>query len=210
MLHALKDSERLPADSQRVLRMAMAYPAPARRDAVKSPRCNSRYRWAFPTFLSLLWVVTGCYADTVGNIDLSSPDDPVVSDLQVPALTPAVSGRSVQWQLTARVTDRNNDVVGGTAEVSIHEVNGTRSQLPVDLASLTIVASDLRNGERFAAILILDNAPAGEIQLTLSVRDAAGNLGITGIESFTLHLSGRSPPRAATRPEELQGRFIHG
>lgn len=179
------------------------------------PREQRRLAFYFAALLPILAVTAGCVIDTAGPYHITGPDDPQVSDFQIRALTPAVSGRTIRWRITARITDRNNDVVGGKAEVSIHTVNGNGSRsngVPVTPPgmSLTIVETDLTNGDRFTAILSMDNASAGDISMTFAVADAAGNRGVTGIESFDVRISGTSAPGAATRPDDIRGGLIHG
>jgi hypothetical protein len=97
------------------------------------------------------------------------------SNLQVQALTP--SGRTRRWRITAQIMDPNDDVVGGRASVTIYRVNenqATSVLLPPEL-SMTIFERDFR-GDRFTAILVLNNGPGGESSMIFNVWDAAGNI----------------------------------
>jgi hypothetical protein len=73
---------------------------------------------------------------------------------------------------------------------------------------MVIVESDF-TGDRLSAILVLNNAPAGEISLYFQVTDLAGNSSISE-GSFDVRISGRSAPGSVTRPEELRGALLHG
>jgi hypothetical protein len=160
--------------------------------------------------LLVLAAMSGCAPyDTAGGGSFSSPDVPRISGLQVRALTSTVSGRTIRWRITARITDPNGDVIGGTAEVGVHHVNDNWVHVDFPELRMTIVESDLA-GERYSAILVVDNAPAGEIGMTFGVRDAAGNVSFGSTTSFHLRISGRTAPGSATRPEELQAALIHG
>ena len=160
------------------------------------------------TLLAVSTVTAGCGpGGTLGNVSFTSPDDPMVSDLQVRAVTPAVSGRTIRWRITARVTDRNNDVVGGTARVTVHGVNDNEVHVDFPEVTMTIVPTDLA-GDRLTAILVVENAPAGEMSLLFTVQDAAGNSSFGG-GSFTVQISGRSAPGSATRPDEVRGALVH-
>jgi len=155
--------------------------------------------------------VTGGCPGTAGPIYTGGPDDPEISDFQIQALTPERSGQTIRWRITARIADRNDDVVGGEGEAAIHEVNGVRSAPTTGLPTmrLTIIGSDLSPDGVFTAILFIDNAPAGEIEMTFAVSDAAGHLSIRTLKGFTLRVSGTSAPGAATRPEEIRGGLTH-
>jgi hypothetical protein len=153
--------------------------------------------------------VPGCVGGP-GLGDFNFADNPQISNLRVRPLTPTVSGRTIRWQITAQVADRNNDVIGGTASVEVLAINDDEVPFgaPESKVSMVIVESDF-TGDRLSAILVLNNAPAGEISLYFQVTDLAGNSSISE-GSFDVRISGRSAPGSVTRPEELRGALLHG
>jgi hypothetical protein len=167
-------------------------------------------------------VIAGCNPGPAIKIT-SSPDDPVISELQIRPLTAERSGQTNRWRITARITDPNNDVIGGTASVSIKcvdrppdgSIRGPNCTLNGTFEPpgfrLSITASDLTNSDRFTAILVVENAPAGGLEMFFEVTDAAGHAGtFASFKSFILSISGPTAPGAATRPEDIRGGLMHG
>ena len=76
--------------------------------------------------------------------------------------------------------------------------------------TMTIIETDLTDDDRFSAILVMDNAPAGEITMSFGVRDAAGHFSVGTSEALTVSITGTSAPGAATRREDIRGGLIHG
>jgi hypothetical protein len=95
-----------------------------------------------------------------------SADAPVVSNFQVRALTPQLSGQTVEYLVTATVVDPNGDLLGGQVEarvVSTGEVIGAT------------IDAGFFDGQQFAGVLFFQNPPGGHVELVFSVIDAAGH-----------------------------------
>jgi hypothetical protein len=100
-----------------------------------------------------------------GHATGPDPNAPVVTDLQVRALTPERANTVVRHQLTITVSDRDNDLVGGQVEVK-EEANGHVVSAPITVAPAN---------DRIFFEISSNPVPAGHYDLALSVIDAAGH-----------------------------------
>jgi hypothetical protein len=101
-----------------------------------------------------------------GGTTGTSANAPVVTNFQIRPLTPEVTGRTVEWMVTATVTDPNNDVLGGRAEMRVTATGQTIG---------ATIDNTFLNGNRLAIVFFINDPPPGRIDLVASVVDAAGN-----------------------------------
>jgi hypothetical protein len=88
----------------------------------------------------------------------------MVTNFRIVALTPEKANTTIRHQITATVTDPDNDLMGGQVEVN----DGTKTlTTPIDANSL--------QGSTIGVILVSNPVPAGTYQLTFDVVDAAGH-----------------------------------
>ncbi len=121
--------------------------------------------WLLP--LAALVIATGCKGGG-GHGGTSGPSSsPLVTDFQISALSPERSFRQVQYLITATVTDPNNDLIGGRAEVKRPATGET--------VSAPITADTFTGPNKIGLVLVTNPVPAGRYDLTFAVIDAAGN-----------------------------------
>jgi hypothetical protein len=81
--------------------------------------------------LLILAVIGGC-GESYTHF-ATSADRPRISEFRIRALTAEVSGQTIRWRISVRITDRNNDLVGGEAEITPLVVNHNVSLAGPDL-----------------------------------------------------------------------------
>jgi hypothetical protein len=159
---------------------------------------------------SLLLAGCGGGGDDPFDFDIISDDAPMVSEFQIQPLTPTVTGGTVRWRITARVTDRNGDVVGGEAIIGVARVNGVGRASTTGGTFRSRIDETELVGDRLTVQLFIVNPPPGEIDLVFIVSDAGDHPSgfvfpnIGGV-NFTVTVSGPSRPGQATRPEDIVG-----
>lgn len=113
-----------------------------------------------------LVIIANCNGGGGGGTTGSSANAPVVSEFRIRALDPERAFRTVRYLITARVTDPNNDLIGGRAEFRVPTTGETES---------TTLDSTFLQGDRFAAVLPLNPVAPGRYEAVFSIVDAAGN-----------------------------------
>ena len=123
--------------------------------------------WLLP--LAALVIAAGCKGGGGGGGGPAGPsaNAPVVSNLQIRGLTAEKAFREVQYAITATVTDPNNDLIGGRAEVKRPATGET--------VSATITADTFIGPDTIGLVLVINPVPAGRYDLVFAVTDAAGN-----------------------------------
>ena len=119
--------------------------------------------------LTALVIAAGCGGGGGHGGGPSGPsaNAPVVTDFQIGALSPEKSFTQVAYAITATVTDPNNDLIGGWAEV--------KRPATGELVSAPITADTFIGPNKLGLVLVTNPAPAGRYDLVFAVIDAAGN-----------------------------------
>jgi hypothetical protein len=106
-----------------------------------------------------------------GRVSAPDADAPVQLSFQIRALTPELPGRTVRYGTAFALRDRNDDLVGGRAEV--------RSVATGQVVGATLDADSLQGDCTIrctgAAVLSLTSPAGGRVDLAHSVVDAAGH-----------------------------------
>ncbi len=124
------------------------------------------------------------------------PDPPAISDFHIRPLTPEQSGIAVRWSITATVTDVNNDIVGGRAEI---RVVGTGEEFTLPIRKQDLV------GGALAAVFSLVDPPGGRIDAVFSVLDVTSERS----REIPFYLTIAGPQQGGT-PGRLEGGMSPG
>lgn len=124
-----------------------------------------------------------------------NPDAPEQLNLEVRPLTAERTGTTVRYLITTALRDRNNDLVGGRAELR-NMASGQTLDFTITAADL---AGDCATQCTLRGVLTLVNPPPGRIDLVHTVIDAAGNR--SNEISFFVTIAAAQLPREAVPGE---------
>ncbi len=152
--------------------------------------------------LAALVITAGCNGGGGHGGGPSGPSTnaPVVTDFQIRAATPEKSFQPVTYVITATVTDPNNDLIGGRAEVKRPATGET--------VSAPITATTFIGPNKLGLVLVINPVPAGRYDMTFAVTDAAGNRSneVAFFITIQLELPLREIPQGST-PSKLMDRL---
>ena len=142
--------------------------------------------------LGLLLIIAGCGGGGGGTAGPSA-DAPIQLDLQIRALTSERTGGTVRYLITFVVKDRNNDLIGGKAEL---KVVATGQVFDFTLSARDF-SGDCASQCTGRGVFTLSNPPPGRIDLVHTVIDAAGHRS-NGIAFFVTIAAGERPRAGAS------------
>ncbi len=134
---------------------------------MKRPTRDQRTMTLYAALVAGLMLIASCGGGGGGGGGATTStltNAPVVTNFRIVALTAEKANTANRYQITATVTDPNNDLLGGQVEVN----DGTKT------LTIAISAGTLQ-GNTVGVILFTNPVPAGTYQLTFTVVDAAGN-----------------------------------
>jgi hypothetical protein len=152
-------------------------------------------------------LVAGCSGDDRGTPTGTRLSQSTISNVQIRPLSGQVAGRSVQYQITATVTNPQG-LVGGTAQLKPATAQARRN---LALEAKTPITQQNVVGDVLRVVLVLVQPPVGTLRFIFSVIDAQGleSNGVLLVIGITAPSTPPAPEGPSTFVQILGATFQH-